>query len=144
MKHPAIELRAEGLLIHDRLLLLAQHTRDDEKYWVLPGGHVESGEDLSETLCREFQEELSLDVVPGPLLWVHQFIRSDRHTVNFTFRVECADIDALRLNPGRRLIGCQWFSPDQLSTLDFRPDLSELCAEVLRGRLPRNLGVYRF
>ena len=144
MNKTGVELRAEGLLVRDGRILLAQHTRDDASYWVLPGGHVELGESLSEALVREFREELTLDVAPAALLWVHQFIRPDRHTVNFTFRVQCPRPDALRLNPERRLTGCRWFAPDELATIDFRPDLRALCADACRGNVPAGVPVYRF
>lgn len=144
MSKVGVELRVEGLLVRNCRILLAQHTRDNESYWVLPGGHVELGESLPEALVREFREELTLEAAPAELLWVHQFIRPDRHTVNFTFRVECPDPDALRLNSERRLTGCRWFAPDELATIDFRPDLRALCAGVCRGNLPEGVPVYRF
>jgi 8-oxo-dGTP pyrophosphatase MutT (NUDIX family) len=49
----------KGVLLVDRQVLLVKNARDE---WELPGGRVDEGEQHSQTLSREFAEELSLDV----------------------------------------------------------------------------------
>jgi 8-oxo-dGTP pyrophosphatase MutT (NUDIX family) len=49
----------KGVLLVDRQVLLVKNSRDE---WELPGGRVDEGEEHSQTLSREFAEELSLDV----------------------------------------------------------------------------------
>lgn len=132
------------MLIREGRLLLVEHTREEEAYWVLPGGHVEPGEDLEEAVRRELREELTLEVTPGRLLWVHQFIHPNRHTINFSFQVECVDLETLKLNPGPRLSGWRWFTSEQLRGIDLRPPISEPCAAMCRGQAPGHIGVYRF
>jgi len=43
----------------DGAVLLAQHRPNTP--WVLPGGHVESGESIHDAMIRELQEEFSLE-----------------------------------------------------------------------------------
>jgi 8-oxo-dGTP pyrophosphatase MutT (NUDIX family) len=43
----------------DGQILMARHTPDTP--WVLPGGHVEPGENLHEAMHRELTEEFSLE-----------------------------------------------------------------------------------
>jgi len=50
------------LLIKDEVVLL-KNERDE---WELPGGRIEAGETHEQTLAREFNEELALDVEVGP------------------------------------------------------------------------------
>ena len=49
------------LLVNGRVLLVKNPRRE----WELPGGRSEPGEDHTETLTREFAEELSVQVAVG-------------------------------------------------------------------------------
>jgi 8-oxo-dGTP diphosphatase len=62
--------------------------------WFLPGGGVEHGEDPTESLTREIEEESGLTVSPGPLLDVLSDVRTipdgtSLHTVRLIYRVDC-------------------------------------------------------
>lgn len=52
----------KGVLLLDRRVLLVKNSRDE---WELPGGRINDGEDHSQTLSREFAEELSIKVAMG-------------------------------------------------------------------------------
>ena len=54
-------------LDRDRVLL---HRTDDMAFWALPGGRAELLEPSPETLVREMQEEIGVDVKVDRLLWV--------------------------------------------------------------------------
>jgi ADP-ribose pyrophosphatase YjhB (NUDIX family) len=60
--------RVAGVLIQAGKVLL-QRTKDDPGY-AFPGGHVGFGEISTETLAREFKEEICVDIIPGRLLWI--------------------------------------------------------------------------
>jgi 8-oxo-dGTP pyrophosphatase MutT (NUDIX family) len=49
----------KGVLLVNGQVLLVKNSRDE---WELPGGRIDEGEQHSQTLSREFAEELSLDV----------------------------------------------------------------------------------
>jgi 8-oxo-dGTP pyrophosphatase MutT (NUDIX family) len=49
----------KGVLLVDRQVLLVKNSRDE---WELPGGRIDEGEEHSQTLSREFAEELSIKV----------------------------------------------------------------------------------
>ena len=56
MSHP---VSVKGVLLLERRVVLVKNSRNE---WELPGGRIDPGEDHSQTLSREFAEELSVEV----------------------------------------------------------------------------------
>src|SRR5215472_11876769 len=75
---------------NDAVLLVRQQGRDDsEAYWTLPGGTVERGETLIETLVREVYEETGLHVIAvRRLIYLAQTVSSSSQSTAFVFEVE--------------------------------------------------------
>jgi ADP-ribose pyrophosphatase YjhB (NUDIX family) len=70
-------------------LLLVRHDKpDQEPYWVLPGGRLETGETIPECAERELLEETGLEGRFVGVLYVSEFFAEDRHTVDVTARLE--------------------------------------------------------
>lgn len=90
-----VRVRVNGLLVKDRSLLLVKlnsKTRT-EPFWIPPGGGVEFGELLEETLIREMKEETGLDINVGGLRYTSQYINPPWHAVEFYFDVEAENHD---------------------------------------------------
>ncbi len=51
-----------GILIDKNKVLLIKRIKDNNLYYVFPGGHAEPGESETETCKREFKEETNIDV----------------------------------------------------------------------------------
>lgn len=60
--------RVAGVLIEHGAVLV--HRAPEEDFWSLPGGRGEFGEATSDTIRREFMEEIGRDVRAHRLLWV--------------------------------------------------------------------------
>lgn len=118
-----IEVRVAGILFNkEKKILLANHFKNNQSYWVLPGGRVESGETLEAALIREMEEETGLEVKPLKLVFFHEVIlkKEKRHLLNFYFLLK-AQGKILKKKSEAILKGVCFFSPQQLTTLDFRP-----------------------
>jgi ADP-ribose pyrophosphatase YjhB (NUDIX family) len=63
-------IRVSAILSWKGRILLCRHEKGDRKYWLLPGGGVNSGESLTRALHRELAEEIGIgDELPleGPV-----------------------------------------------------------------------------
>lgn len=64
------EIRYQAAVVDGaRLLLLYCVPRDEEGFWVLPGGGREPGESETACVAREVREEAHVEVAVGPLLY---------------------------------------------------------------------------
>ncbi|MBA2511725.1 MAG: NUDIX hydrolase [Rubrobacter sp.] len=81
-------VRVAAVVEREGRLLLVRHQKPDRApYWVLPGGRLEPGETIPECAAREVAEETGLDARFSGLLYVGEFLREGRHTVDVTVRM---------------------------------------------------------
>jgi 8-oxo-dGTP diphosphatase len=81
-------IRVGAVVVRDGVLLLVRHQKPDrDPYWVLPGGRLEPGETIPECAEREVSEETGLSASFRGVLYVSEFLREGRHTVDITVRM---------------------------------------------------------
>jgi ADP-ribose pyrophosphatase YjhB (NUDIX family) len=77
------------VIVHGGRALI--HRAGYEDFWTLPGGRVELGEPAADTLRREMQEEIGVEVEVGRLLWLIEnfFVYEGKrwHEIAFYFEV---------------------------------------------------------
>jgi len=124
------QLRVAAIIAREDQILLVEHRKRGQRYWVLPGGRLEGHETLD-----ELQEELSLEAGVGRLAIVCESLAPDRHVVNLIFQAEIGEGAAPVLDPRDPVLaGWQWVSVDQLPRLDFRPPIAEAVRRVIAER----------
>lgn len=80
-------IRVGVVVERDGAVLLVRHEKPGrEPYWVLPGGRLEPGETIPECARRELAEEAQLAVEFREVLYVSEFMKKERHTVDITVR----------------------------------------------------------
>jgi 8-oxo-dGTP diphosphatase len=67
---------------------MVNHRMNGGTFWAPPGGGLEYGQTIAETLVREFQEEVRLQIIPGRFLFGCEFIREPLHAAELFFAVE--------------------------------------------------------
>jgi 8-oxo-dGTP diphosphatase len=107
-------LDAQGRL----LLARASSSITLQGRWFLPGGGVDHGEDPTESLAREMEEEAGLTVTVGPLLHVLSDVRTipdgtNLHTVRIIYRVASWS-GTLRAEVGGTTDAVGWFTPEEV------------------------------
>jgi len=123
------KVRVGVVVIHEnRLLLLRQN---DRPFWVLPGGTLEPDESLADCARREIQEETSLDIIVGRLLYAADFIRTEppeykpKHTIDVFFLAEEVHGEARlqNLDTGENINEMGFFTRPEVEAMDIQPSL---------------------
>ena len=145
-----MRLSAKAFLVDeaDRVLLLdcVDPARPDVRWWELPGGGVEAGEDEVDALVREVLEETGLVVEPsavGPLLWTQESTFQHRGERRWSrchgrvVRVAAGAPAALALTDDEQdaILGSRWWTLSELATSTDR-----FFPRHLPALLPRVLG----
>jgi len=129
-------IRVGAVVERDGTLLLVRHQKPDrEPYWVLPGGRLEPGETIPRCAEREVLEETGLSGRFAGVLYVSEFLREGRHTVDVTARVEASSGEAAlgsdpEVSEGSEptLREVRWLGPEELREIELLP-------RPLKGRL---------
>ena len=117
-------------MARDRSLLLVCHQKPGrDPYWVLPGGRLEPGETIPECAEREVSEETGLSARFSGLLYLSEFLREERHTVDVTVRmIPEGDAEAAlgsdpEVAPGSEptLKELRWVGADELREIELLP-----------------------
>lgn len=118
-------VRVAGMATRGNTILLVNHVRDNQSYYLLPGGGLEWQETLEAGLSREFKEELSLDIKVGKLLCLNQSISPDgkRHIIHVTFRVSINQNQEVHVHVDKRLKGAIWMPVNRFKKIRFYPEI---------------------
>ncbi|TMD23131.1 MAG: NUDIX hydrolase [Chloroflexi bacterium] len=126
------QLRVAAIVVQQGRILLVEHRKRAQRYWVLPGGRLQGNETLDAALRRELSEELGLDARVGRLVILCETLAPDRHIVNLIYQAEIGEKTEPRLDRSDPVLaGWQWVSVDQLPRLDFRPPIADAVREVI-------------
>ena len=95
--------------------------RDQGKYeyvslkWEFPGGKVEEGETQQQTLTRELQEELEIEVKIGDFFYQVEHDYPDFHLSMAVYECELVSSE-LKMNVHK---GIKWLQPNEMMNLDW-------------------------
>ena len=118
-------IRVAAVIVDDDRILLVQHEKNGQSYWMLPGGGVDYGETLEESLRRELWEEARVAITVGPLILASDSVapNGERHVVNLCFR--CTIMEG---TPGTgedtRIVAVAYHPLPALERLNLRPDFA--------------------
>ncbi len=108
------------IVIDKKILLVREH---NDRWWGLPGGGIEHGENISQALIRELTEELGAD---------SEFIRADEDVLFVTIGEIAAGIPianlfsrayvrADKITATRHVVESRWFGAYELNELKMSP-----------------------
>jgi 8-oxo-dGTP diphosphatase len=130
---PPPRIAARAIILHEgRLLLVNAWPGGRSDLWCAPGGGVERGQSLPETLMREVAEETGLRIAVEEPALVNEFHDPARgfHQIEVFFRARItgAEITGAGLDPGWRdpagvVTERRFFARAEMETIRFKPDL---------------------
>jgi len=85
-EHKKFIIRTRGIIVYDEKILVMKH-RNSDSYYVLPGGHMEIGENIIDSTKREIIEELGIDPKIGRLLFINNFKTKESQSIEFFFEI---------------------------------------------------------
>lgn len=132
---------ARAIVIKDGKLLVIKRTKLNQKYMVTPGGHIEEGEEPTETVQRELDEETTVRIKNPRLV----FIENPNHPdfgLQYIYLCEYASGEP-QLRPDSEEVIIQangggtyepmWFPLDQMPDEDYPFKSEKVGQEILKG-----------
>jgi ADP-ribose pyrophosphatase YjhB (NUDIX family) len=122
----------------DRRILL--HRRTDNELWSIPGGGMEVGETIAETVVREVEEETGLKVEPERLVGIYT---NPRHVVayddgevrqQFSVCFACRIVGGQLLDRANESLEVGFFSPEEIEAMPMHPSIRLRIAHYLEHR----------
>lgn len=133
MQKPRV--RSAGILIKDDKVLLIRHQKGENTYWLLPGGGVDYGETMEESLKREFSEECNIDVEVKDMVFISQGIAPDksRHIIHMNFAVEYIGGE-LRVGDEGILKEVRYLPIEDIDNIILYPNIKKELREYCKGK----------
>ncbi|HEY4643326.1 MAG TPA: (deoxy)nucleoside triphosphate pyrophosphohydrolase [Bacteroidota bacterium] len=106
-----------GVIMRDGKILVCQRKRGTRYglQWEFPGGKVERGEEVLQTLERELQEELGIRNIRSDKMYTVKTEFPDGNSFDVTF---CFVLSYSGLPSNREFESIRWVTPTELKRLD--------------------------
>ncbi|WP_341714115.1 NUDIX hydrolase [Mammaliicoccus sciuri] len=116
-----------AILIKDNSILLVKNKFNNECLWSLPGGVVEQGEFLHDTILREVFEETGFSVNKYELAYITECYIPKENAHSFVTYFECLDYSGeLTVNdPDNEIIDINWIPLTNIRDYIYNEDILE-------------------
>jgi 8-oxo-dGTP diphosphatase len=130
-RHPVPGTSIIPILPDGRIVLIR---RRDNGLWALPGGIVDWGEDIPNTIRRELKEETGLELVQiRRLVGVYSAPDRDPRIHSICVVVEADVVGDMKVQDTLEVMEIQAFSPDSLPSEPMSHDHTQQLQDYLRG-----------
>lgn len=129
-EYSAERITTAGVLVKDQKYFVAKRDTGGAigGLWEFPGGKNRWGETEEQTLKREYQEELGLEVQVGMLIHSHDFVNKGTLYHLKAYLITANDFDRLPLSVHTSF---KWVDREELETLEFAPSDKRIVETIL-------------
>lgn len=127
----SVELTTLCLIYRDDRILLQNRVKKDWQGYALPGGHVEPGESIVDSVIREMREETGLTVFAPKLCGIKQFPIENGRYIVFLFKTDRFEGELRSSEEGFM----EWVKRSDVGELPTVADLEELLTVMEREDL---------
>lgn len=123
---------AKALIIKDGKMLASKINDNGDIFYIMPGGGQDIGELLTDTVKRECEEELGIEVQPNSLEFVVEGLHGESfHRIDLVFLCDyIGKIENAKINEDKNQIGFEWLSIENLMNEPLYP--SKLRSQIIR------------
>lgn len=149
MTGKVVRTSAKAVIIQNGKLLAIKNHSLGTDWYILPGGGQNHGEALSDALRRECQEEASISVEPGDILFIrdyiscnHEFAAEDGNAHQVEFMFSCTitgGSPSTGETPDDYQTGVAWLPLARIEQFDLYP---KILKTILKEGIPVNHPVY--
>jgi ADP-ribose pyrophosphatase YjhB (NUDIX family) len=121
------------ILVERNHILLMKYQYGNEFVYNLPGGNPDPGETLAETIVRECQEELNIEVEVGNLLMVGDILPSENRDPSVHILFEGKIISGIPVLQPEQTTALElvWVSISEITKINMYPNVSESLQDML-------------
>lgn len=123
-----VELTTLCLIYRDDRILLQNRINKDWRGYTLPGGHIEPGESIVESVIREMKEETGLTIDKPQLCGIKQFPIDGGRYIVFLFKTDSFTGELISSDEGKM----EWVSRADVGRLSAVADLDALLTVMER------------
>jgi len=125
-EYPARPITGIGAIIicNGKILLIKRGSEPGKGKWSIPGGLIELGETIHETVAREVKEETNLDAEAYKLVDVVDNVLRDEdgkikyHYIIIDFLTKLKNTDLSKLNPAEDAADAKWVPLSEVEKYD--------------------------
>ena len=117
-----VELTALCMICRGNEILIQNRTKNDWSGYVFPGGHVEAGQSIVQSVIREMKEETGLTIRNPKLCGVKQFPIENGRYIVFLFKTDRFEGELCSSEEGE----VEWADRSRLSSYALADDMEDL------------------